>query len=252
MTYAILCDLDDTLVPNAYSYYAPQLEMAALITWDLGYHSQNPVNIINRATEIQVQAIKDSGYIAKHNFPMSYVDVYIELCKKIEREPNEKIKSAIAMAGIKYFLNEYQIYPGVIDALKKIPKLETKWMRIIVTRGDRSVQQYKIDNTQLGPYFDHIKIVDAKTKQTYLDIVNEFDLDPAHTVMVGDSLRNDIIPALEAGLYGFQVVAENSTDWEKSLGHIGVVDELANRYFKIKSFPEIIDYLDKKLIHYPN
>jgi putative hydrolase of the HAD superfamily len=245
----LLVDLDDTLIPNAYSYFQPQLNMAGIIIMDLGYQSPNPETIIRRATKLQVAEIARVGFIAKHNFPLSYVDVYKQLCEEVGRVPNTNVESAIFMAGIKYFLQNYLVYPGVLDTLYKL-KTQTKYplQMIIVTRGDNDVQQYKIDNTELGQYFEHIEIVAAKNKQTYLDIITKYNLQPENTIMVGDSLRNDIIPALEAGLYGVQVSAEDATDWEKSLGAISVSEDCKHRFSSIKNFTEIIDYLDKKFV----
>ena len=205
-----LIDMDDTLIPNAFTYFQPQLEMAGLIVWDLGIHSPPPIQIINRATESQIKMIKEHGYISKHNFPMSYVDTYIELCKEKNREVNKKISSAIAMAGIKYFREEYKLYDGVIETLTKIRT--NNWKKIILTRGDIGVQQYKIDNTNIGKFFDHIEIVASKNKQTYLDTIEKYNLIPEQTIMIGDSLRNDIMPALEVGM----IVGEKYDSWYDS------------------------------------
>ena len=245
--FCLCVDLDDTLIPNAYTYFQPQLEMAGLICWAFDYHSPNPTYIINRATEKQVKLIKELGYISKHNFPLSYVDVYKEMCEEKNIEFNPKISSAIAMAGIKYFQNSYSLYPGVKETLESL-KSSNNWHLIILTRGDLGVQQYKIDNTEIGKYFDNIEIVARKDTQTYLDIKQKYNLDESKTVMIGDSLRNDILPALEAGFYGIQVSAEDASDWEKSLGNIEIKEN--SKYYKIKDFTEIIDCLDK--IFVPN
>jgi putative hydrolase of the HAD superfamily len=248
MSFALLVDLDDTLVPNAFTYFQPQLDMAGLIAWDLGYHSPNPVIIINRATEIQVKQIVECGYISKHNFPMSYVDTYVELCNQRGRTPNDKVKGAIFMSGVKYFKQKYDVYPGVVETLKDLREnYGTSLTTIIVTRGDESIQQYKIDNTGLGQYFDHVEICSAKNKQTYLDIIEKYKLDPKRTVMVGDSLRNDIVPAMEAGLHTIRVAAEDATDWEKSSGIIETGPDFHGHFRTVKAFWEVNNYLDKIL-----
>ena len=248
MKYNLLIDLDDTLIPNAYTYFQPQMDMAGLIIWDLTYHSPNPVTIINRATEIQVAEIARTGFISKYNFPLSYVTAYSELCEKVGRQANDKIKSAIFISGIKYFRENYELYPGVLETLQK---LAVTHKCIIVTRGDVKIQQYKIDNIQIEKYFEHVEIVDIKNKQTYLNIIEKYHLDPNKTLMVGDSLRNDIIPALEAGLQVIQICAEDATDWEKSLGIIEVDPDFKRRFHSAKNFTEIIDYIDKIFVPNP-
>lgn len=246
MNFCLMLDLDDTLIPNAYTYFQPQLNMAGLIIMDLTYHCPPPSVIMNRATEIQVAEIARDGYISKFNFPQSYMTVYQELCEKAGREINKKVEIAIGLCGAKYFCETYTVYPGVVETLKNvIYKYNGALTTIIVTRGDTGIQQYKIDSTKLGQYMNHVEILSAKTKQTYLDIIEKYKLTPSKTVMVGDSLRNDIIPALEAGLYAIQINAEDATDWEKSLGAISVNPEFSKHYHAIKDFTEITDYLDK-------
>ena len=63
-----------------------------------------------------------------------------------------------------------------------------------------------------------------------------------------DSLRNDIIPALEAGIYGIQISAEDATDWEHSLGTLSIHEDYEHKLEKIANFEEIINYFDKKII----
>jgi putative hydrolase of the HAD superfamily len=237
-----LIDLDDTLIPNAHTYYLPQLDAAKLICIDLMWNAPYPTTIIKMATDIQLANIKELGYISKVCFPLSYVKVYEELCAQSNKEPNHKIKGAIIDAASKFFLQEYCLFDGVLDTLKAItiPK-------IMVTRGDLDIQNYKIDNTGLRPYFDHIEIVNIKNTETYLDIVLKYGLDQATTVMIGDSYYNDILPALEAGLHAFKVSsALDSVDWEKehrNETHEDIPEKFRDKYIKIKNFNEIVNYL---------
>jgi putative hydrolase of the HAD superfamily len=235
----VLIDLDDTLIANAYSYYIPQLDAAKLICIDLLWDAPNPIEIINRATQIQVKDIQEQGRISKECFPISYVKVYEEICAAVGRAPNPNMVSGIATVCQNFFLKEYSLFPFVKETLTRI-----KQPKILLTRGDEDIQGYKIENVKLGPYFDHIEIVDLKTTQTYRDVMKKYNLDPEKCVMVGDSIKNDIVPALEVGMHGFHLVSHRE-DWEMSHRETKDTSFLKNpKYKELKSFQELLKYLD--------
>lgn len=242
MIKTIFVDLDDTLIANAYSYYVPQLDATKMICSDLEEESPHPIDIISRATEIQIQNIQALGYISKICFPQAYIQVYVELCKKRGREPNQNIISAIGVIASKYLLKQYKVFPNVKETLKNITQ-----QKIMVTRGTSDVQDYKIDNADLRKYFDAIEIVPVKNTETYLQLIEKYGLVAQETLMIGDSIRNDIEPALHAGLRAVQIepgIIE--WDWENKLGALNK-NEL-NSFHIVKSFPEIVSYLDKDFV----
>jgi FMN phosphatase YigB (HAD superfamily) len=233
----ILVDLDETLIHNAYSYYIPQLDAAKLICLDLMWNAPSPAAIIHRATEIQIEQIKQQKKISKENFPLSYVMAYHEFCEKANRAPNNNISSAIVMAAQKYFLEHYSLFPNVKETLSRI-----KQTKIIVTRGDHDIQLYKIENTNLTPYFEHIEIVDVKNIETYENILKKYNLNPSECAMVGDSVSNDIKPSLAVGMIAFHLVA-NRDDWETFYLNEDELN-LGSNYIPLQKFEELLVHLD--------
>jgi FMN phosphatase YigB (HAD superfamily) len=233
----IFCDMDDTLIANAYSYHIPALNATKMIICDLQEESPHPIDIIARANEIQLTNIQSLGYISKICFPQSYIQVYVELCEKRNRKPNQKIIGAIALTTSKYFLKQYKTFPNVKETLKNITQ-----KKIMVTRGPIEVQNHKIDSTNLRKYFDSIEIVPIKNAKTYLNLLEKYNLIAQETLMVGDSMVNDIAPALEAGLKVIRVDAGYMEwDWEHKLGIIH--KNGLSKFYTIKVFPEIVNYL---------
>ena len=233
--------MDDTLIPNAYSYYVPQLDATKIICLDLMWAAPNPVIIINRACEIQIKDIAKKGGISKECFPMSFIEVYKELCEASSLTPNVAVISAIFDSAQRFFLKEYTVFDNVKETLTKI-----KLKKIIVTRGDFDIQDYKVDSTRLHNFVDAVEIVRLKSAQTYTDLINKFNLIPEETAMVGDSINNDIIPALEAGLYAFHV-NKHQDDWETI--HVpSTKKKISGKYTRkvisITTFSEILPHLD--------
>jgi putative hydrolase of the HAD superfamily len=234
----VLCDLDDTLIPNAYTYYIPQLDAIKLMCVDLLWNAPGPVAIIKRATELQLQEIKEEKKISKQCFSNSYVKVYQEICESVGKAPNTSIISAIVMATQKFFLKEYSIFPYVKETLSQI-----KQKKILLTRGDTDIQSYKIENTRLTSYFDAIEIVDLKNKETYLSIIEKYQLKPDECCMIGDSVLNDILPALDVGMQAFHV-CNSKDDWETN--HTNLSNDFKEHlnYVQINQFQEVLKYLD--------
>ena len=232
----IFIDLDDTLIPNHYTYHVPQLDATRMICIDLEEFAPPPVQIIELATHYQVENIKELGYISKVCFPASFLRVYKELCAKAGREPNHKIEGAIVASATTYILQQYKLFPGVKETLEAITQ-----RKIMVTRGMQDFQEYKVDNVSLRYFFEAIEAVPQKNKETYENLIKKYNLVPEETLMIGDSFRNDIKPALEAGLKAIHIDSGIiNWDWEHSL------EEEYHKDYDfpvIKSFSEIVNYL---------
>lgn len=239
MFKTVFCDLDDTLIPNNYAYYLAALDAAKLIVIDLGIEAINPLEIIKMATKIQVEDTKELGYISEQCFPVSYMKTYIEICEKINKPVNSMMRDAIGVAAMNYILKEYKFYPGAEEALKSIQQ-----RRILVTRGNTKVQGYKIQNLNLERYFDDIEIVKIKNKETFKNLLDKYQLNAKETIMIGDNIRNDIYPALMAGLHTIHVKHPHiDTDWEASLGDVMMDEELKSRNRTTNSFVEAVKLL---------
>ena len=80
-----------------------------------------------------------------------------------------------------------------------VPWLASRHRLLLITKGDLFDQETKLARSGLGEYFRDIEVVADKTPQRYAALFRNHSLDPAHVLMVGDSLRSDILPALELG-----------------------------------------------------
>jgi putative hydrolase of the HAD superfamily len=93
----------------------------------------------------------------------------------------------------------------------------------LVTRGDPAEQWAKIDASGLRDRFAHIAVVEHKVADTYRDLIARWALDPAATVMIGNSPRSDIVPARAAGLRA--VLVSHAATWRLELAEVDPDDD---------------------------
>lgn len=74
-----------------------------------------------------------------------------------------------------------------------------RYRLVVFTKGELLDQESKLRRSGLGKYFQHVEIVSDKTRQAFLTLCRNLRISPASLLMVGNSLRSDIAPALEIG-----------------------------------------------------
>jgi putative hydrolase of the HAD superfamily len=81
----------------------------------------------------------------------------------------------------------------------------------VATKGDLLDQRRKIHKSGLGKYFHHIEVMSDKQKIDYSDLLTRLDVKPEEFLMIGNSLKSDILPVLEIG--GHAVHIPFHTTW---------------------------------------
>ncbi|MBN9307071.1 MAG: HAD family hydrolase [Devosia sp. 67-54] len=113
--------------------------------------------------------------------------------------------SDILQIGRELLVHPVDPYPGVhdtLDALRSTHKL------LVVTRGDLVDQERKLAASGLLGYFHEIEIVSDKTPQVYSRIFTRHGDGPRRAMMVGNSMRADVVPAIEAGCFGIHIPSD--------------------------------------------
>lgn len=135
---------------------------------------------------------RDNGYGARA-FAKSMVQTYRELAP--ENDPGDE--EMIEQLGLQILEQDMESIPGVEDTLIA---LRPHHSLILFTKGDEEEQQIKINRSPLAKYFEYHIITHDKTIATYQEVVSGLNLEPAESWMIGNSMRSDILPALEAGI----------------------------------------------------
>lgn len=118
-----------------------------------------------------------------------------------------------------------------------VARLASEFQLLLITKGDLLDQERKLAQSGLGDYFDGVEIVSNKTPAIYAEIFMRHGGTATQAMMVGNSMRSDVIPAIEAGCWGVYVPHELTWDLEQAtapknhakfheLAHLGDLREL--------------------------
>jgi putative hydrolase of the HAD superfamily len=132
----------------------------------------------------------------------------------------------------------------VLDGVREtIAELAPRYSLMIITKGDLFDQESKLARSGIGDHFDRVEIVSKKVRSTYENIMRTNAIDPAEFVMVGNSLRSDILPVLEAGARAVYIPYE--TEWFHEMVSD---DELREKEFiTLKNITELPQLLENFL-----
>jgi putative hydrolase of the HAD superfamily len=193
-------DADDTLWHNETLFNLTQDRYTHLLS---GYHPA--VEIEKRLFETEMRNLKDFGYGIK-GFVLSMIETAIQLTENrvSAGEIQEIINLGKSMMRAPVELLDH--------ARQTVEKLSQSYPLLMITKGDLFDQESKIARSGLIRYFRGIEILTEKTPATYRAVLNKYGIDPASFLMVGNSLKSDILPVLAIG--GQAVQVEYSLCWE--------------------------------------
>ena len=228
----IALDADDTLWHNEPLYIDIQTRFKQLLS---SYHS--PEWIDRKLFDTEMRNLKHFGYGIK-GFTLSMIETAIELTEgRISGSEIQKI--------IEYAREMLETRLALIDHVEEtLAELSQSYPLMIVTKGDLLDQEAKIANSGLSPYISSIEVVSHKTRESYAAILSRHKIAPHHFLMVGNSLKSDILPVLELGglavyiPYHLTWVHENNIEQELprdgffELEHIGLLPGLVKEISK--------------------
>jgi putative hydrolase of the HAD superfamily len=111
---------------------------------------------------------------------------------------------------------------------------------VLITKGDLLDKERKLAQSGLGDLFDAVEIVSDKTADVYARIFARHDT--AHQMMVGNSVRSDVIPAIEAGAWGVHVPHELTWGYEHA--DAPVTHRRFREIFTLRELPELVATLN--------
>lgn len=180
-------DADDTLWHNE-TYFNDANEAYARL---LGDHVEPAVTLAH-LQRVATRNIGIYGYGVK-GFTLSMIETALEICGP---RLDERIVRAILDAGLQLSQQPMEPIEGVQDALVALAQ---RARLILITKGDLFHQEVKLAASGLGEFFEGVEIVSEKTPETYERVFRRYGADPSQAIMVGNSLKSDVLPALAAG-----------------------------------------------------
>jgi putative hydrolase of the HAD superfamily len=187
---AIGFDADDTLWQNEHYYRLTEEHFQAL----LGDFAEG-ADISARLLEAEKRNLEYYGFGIK-GFTLSMIETAVEITEG--KVPTETITKILEI-GRDLLRHPVECMPHVEETLSA---LNGHYLLVLITKGDLFDQERKLAQSGLGDYFDAVEIVSDKNATTYRRIFSKVADGPERSMMVGNSLKSDIVPAIAAGAYG--------------------------------------------------
>ncbi len=186
-------DADDTLWHNERVFRLTEERFAAL----LGDHAPAP-DVSRRLLEAERRNLQLYGYGIK-GFTLSMIETALEVT---EGRVSAAAIAEILAAGRDMMRHPVEVFPQVRETLEA---LRGDFRLVLITKGDLFDQERKLAASGLAGLFHAVEIVSDKTAATYQRLFARHGLGADCAMMVGNSVKSDILPAIEAGSWGVHV-----------------------------------------------
>ncbi|SEP10810.1 putative hydrolase of the HAD superfamily [Salinihabitans flavidus] len=226
----IAFDADDTLWHNERFFRITQERFAALLT-----DFTDPDHLMERLLAAEKRNLGHYGFGIK-GFVLSMIETAIEVTG--EKVPAAVISELLA-AGREMLEHPIDLLP---HARETVEDMARDHRILLITKGDLLDQERKLAQSGLGDLFDAVEIVSHKTRPVYERIFSRHGEGATHAMMIGNSLRSDVVPAIEAGGWGVHV--PHGLTWEIERAD---APEEAPRYRRIDSLaglPDLVAEID--------
>ncbi|PZU54801.1 MAG: HAD family hydrolase [Brevundimonas sp.] len=186
-------DADDTLWHNETLFRLTHARFVDL----LDDHGDADV-IEARLAQVERRNLRLYGYGIK-GFTLSMIETAMELCDG--GAPPEVVREILA-AGREMLAHPVETLPGVDEV---VAQLSERYRLVLITKGDLLDQERKLAASGLGERFSAVEIVSEKDRGTYERVFARHGTGAAEAVMAGNSMKSDVLPAIEAGAFGVHI-----------------------------------------------
>ena len=202
-TKIIAFDADDTLWHNEPYFDEAQAKFCELFA---DYASKQ--EILQLILSHQVKNLPLYGFGIKA-FTLSMIDAALELTNhQISGQGIQKIIDI----GRDLLQKPVELLPEVEDVLQQ---LKGKYKLVVATKGDLKDQHRKLHDSGIGHYFHHIEVMSDKKELDYEKMLLRLDIQPEDFIMIGNSLKSDVLPVLNIGGHGYHIAYHTTWEYEK-------------------------------------
>ncbi len=222
----IAFDADDTLWINEPYFQETENKCCALLEDYLPHHS-----VSKELFKTEMKNLAMYGYGVK-GFMLSMIETILQVT-------NNKADPVMIQKAIEYgqeLLNKpIELLDGVEDVLKA---LTGKYKLVVATKGDLLDQERKLKKSGLEHYFHHIEIMSDKQEADYKKLIRHLDCKPDEFLMLGNSIKSDVLPVLAIG--GHAVHVPYHTTWAHEVVEHNIEH---NNFSQIKTIADILPKL---------
>ena len=222
-------DADDTLWVNETYFRDAEQEFAKLLS-----QFETPNKIDQELFKMEMQNLPLYGYGVK-GFVLSMVEMAVELSNNTI---SAETITDILNIGKAMINKPVELLDGVETVLQK---LSINYKLILATKGDLLDQERKLEKSGLLNYFHHIEVLSEKEEANYSRLLNHLDIKPSEFLMVGNSLKSDILPLINIGAQAVHVPFH--TTWQHEAVTSNMIKD--KDYITLKTIDELLNYLIK-------
>lgn len=223
----IAFDADDTLWVNEPYFREAEDQFAKLLSM---YETENKIQ--QELYKVITGNIPLYGYGVKSCI-LSMIQCATELSN---HQLPANITQQILDIGKDMLTKPIELLPGIVEVLETLSK---KYKLIVLTKGDLLDQEKKLEKSGLLKYFHHVEVMSEKNPEGYQRILNHLEIDPKDFLMIGNSLKSDVLPLLKIGANAIHVPFHSIWKFE-------TVDKksLENQQYKtLSSVKLLLDFL---------
>lgn len=199
----IAFDADDTLWVNEPYFRETEEQFCSLLEDYLPHHS-----VQKELFRTEMQNLPLYGYGIK-GFMLSMVETALQVSDKTV--PLSVIEKTLEY-GKNLLAKPIEMLEGVEEVLSK---LKTSYRLVVATKGDLLDQERKLKRSGLEHFFHHIEIMSDKKEADYQKLIRHLDIQPSEFMMLGNSLKSDVLPVLAIGGHAVHIPYHITWDHEK-------------------------------------
>ena len=224
----IAFDADDTLFVNEPYFQEVEQQFCVLMQDYLSHQG-----LSQELFKTEIENLSLYGYGIK-----GYILSMIEAAMRISNSTiSLEVIAKIIEHGKELLQKPIELLDGVEETLKE---LQGKYKLVVATKGDLKDQQSKLHRSGLGHYFHHIEVMSDKQEINYLHLLKRLEIEPKYFLMIGNSLKSDVLPVLAIG--GYAVHIPFHTTW----AHEKIDHKVEHKsFFEVKNITEVLDLLSK-------
>jgi len=227
----IAFDADDTLWHSEILYAAAQEEYRRRLA---PYAETETIDRVLHQTEMRNLSVY--GYGIK-GFALSMIEAALELSQ--HQITGGEVQHVLDLAK-QMLSTDVELLEGVAEV---VAQLAETYPLMLITKGDLVHQEAKIEQSGLKPYFRSIEIVADKTPQSYAALLLRHHVEPSRFLMIGNSLRSDVLPVLAIG--GQAVHVPYAITWAHE--HVAVPADQQGRFHELEhigQLPSLVEQLE--------
>jgi putative hydrolase of the HAD superfamily len=222
----IAFDADDTLWANEPYFYETERKFCELLEDFLPQHT-----VSQELFKTEMQNLGLYGYGIK-GFMLSMVETAL-------RVSNKTLNVDVIEKTIAFGKDLLEKPIEMLDSVEEVLNILSKKYRLVVaTKGDLLDQERKLKKSGIEHYFHHTEIMSDKQEADYKKLIKHLDIKPGEFLMIGNSIKSDILPVLAIGGHAFHIPYH--TTW----AHERVEHNVEHPNFKtMQSLKEILPLL---------